>query len=122
MIGTVTSLIGNATLRSADGVVRALKVGDEVVDGDVIVTSAGSFVEIQAPNDLPIVVPADNEFLINSELFGEGVGEDEAQLFDESVTDLIAALESGGDLLDALEAPAAGGDGDAGRDGDALNN
>ena len=95
MIGTVTSLIGNATLRSADGVVRALKVGDEVVDGDVIVTSAGSFVEIQAPNDLPIVVPADNEFLINSELFGEGVGEDEAQLFDESVTDLIAALESG---------------------------
>ena len=117
MIGTVTSLIGNATLRSADGVVRALKVGDEVVDGDVIVTAAGSFVEIQAPNDLPIIVPADNEFLINSEVFGEGVGEDEAQLFDESVTDLIAALESGGDLLDALEAPAAGGDGDAGADG-----
>ena len=54
MIGTVTSLIGNATLRSADGVVRALKVGDEVVDGDVIVTSAGSFVEIQAPNDLAL--------------------------------------------------------------------
>ena len=74
MIGTVTSLIGNATLRSADGVVRALKVGDEVVDGDVIVTSVGSFVEIQAPNDLPIVVPADNEFLINSEVFGDGVG------------------------------------------------
>ena len=49
VIGTVATLTGQAFAKSPDGSTRVLSVGDELSQGDVLVTSTGSKVEIQLP-------------------------------------------------------------------------
>src|SRR4051812_41294535 len=44
--GTVTGLWGAALIRGADGTMRALKVGDIVQRGDVLLTTQNGIVEI----------------------------------------------------------------------------
>ena len=117
MIGIVTSLVGSATLVSEDGISRAIRVGDDVQQGDVVITASGASIEIQSPGDTPFVIPENTEFLLNDELFGDGVVSSEAEVTDETVAGLLEALEAGTDLLDALEAPAAGAPGGAGNEG-----
>ena len=68
MIGIVTSLVGSASVLSEDGVTRALRVGDEVQQGDVIITASGASLEIQSSGDIPFVIPENTEFLLNEEL------------------------------------------------------
>ena len=65
MTGIVTSLTGKATVLSEDGVARALREGDEVQQGDIVITASGSSVEIQSFGDTSFSVPENNEFLIN---------------------------------------------------------
>ena len=113
MVGVVTSLVGSATVLSEDGVARALQVGDEVQQGEVVITASGASVEVQSSGDIPFVIPENTEFLLNDELFGNGVVSSEAEITDETVAGLLEALEAGTDLLDALEAPAAGAPGGA---------
>ena len=110
MIGTVTALVGNATIRFSDGTSRALKVGDEVQPGDVVITATSASLEIQPADETAFVVQENTELLINEELFGLGVSTLEAELTDETVAAVLEALASGADILDSLEAPGAGGD------------
>ena len=160
MIAIVTSLAGSATVLSECGTSYNLRVGDELQLGDVVITAAGSRVEIQSGTETPFVIAENTEFLINDELFGNGVVASESEILDETVATIVEAfetnlkavqelsskdepkteepvtatraeiassdildsdiaaildaLETGGDLLDALEAPAAGAPGGAG--------
>jgi len=56
--GTVIGLWGSALVRSADGTLRALKVGDVVHKGDVILTSQDGIVQLEGSPDLPTQAPA----------------------------------------------------------------
>jgi len=48
-VGTVTNVWGTAVVRLPNGKTRVLKVGDEIKDGDVILTAQNSIVEIKRP-------------------------------------------------------------------------
>ena len=89
-------------------------MGDEVQQGEVVITASGASVEVQSSGDIPFVIPENTEFLLNDELFGNGVVSSEAEITDETVAGLLEALEAGTDLLDSLEAPAAGAPGGSG--------
>jgi hypothetical protein len=92
------------------GWVRAcLEEGDELQQGDIVITASGSSVEIQSVGDASFSIPENNEFLINDELFGVGVAGSEAEVMDATVATLLEAVEAGSDLLEGLEAPGAGG-------------
>jgi hypothetical protein len=109
MTAIVTSLIGKATVLSEDGFARALRKGDELQQGDIVITASGSSVEIQSVGDASFSIPENNEFLINDELFGVGVAGSEAEVMDATVATLLEAVEAGSDLLEGLEAPRSGG-------------
>ena len=108
MTAIVTSLTGKATVLSKDGVARALREGDELQQGDIVITASGSSVGIQSDGDASFAIPENNEFLINDELFGVGVAGSEAEVMDATVATLLEAVEAGSDLLEGLEAPGAG--------------
>ena len=80
----------------------------------MVITASGASVEVQSSGDIPFVIPENTEFLLNDELFGNGVVSSEAEITDETVAGLLEALEAGTDLLDSLEAPAAGAPGGSG--------
>ena len=60
--GRVTGLWGSAMMRGADGKMHALKMGDLVQKGDVILTSPDGIVQL-VPDDTPIAAakPADTD-------------------------------------------------------------
>ena len=115
--GIVSTLVGRAIARSPDGSERELRVGDAVRPDDVIITAEGSFLELDMPDGPSVVVSERLEFAFTEELFDQGFSETESSVDDNTVDAILAALESGGDLLEELEAPAAGAGGAAGTEG-----
>ncbi|MGB0222532.1 MAG: retention module-containing protein, partial [Luminiphilus sp.] len=115
--GIVSTLVGRAIARSPDGSERELRVGDAVRPDDVIITAEGAFLEIDMPDAPSVVVSERLEFAFTEELFDQGFSETESSVDDNTVDAILAALESGGDLLEELEAPAAGAGGAAGNQG-----
>lgn len=118
MIGTVAKLTGVAYARGEDGKLRELQIGDEVFQGEVLVTARGSVIQVDVPDAPAIVVPGEREVLLNGEVtYAERDTADESVLEQETLDDLVAALEGDGDLIDSLgenTAPAAGAVGNEG--------
>ncbi|MCH1491373.1 MAG: retention module-containing protein, partial [Luminiphilus sp.] len=115
LIGTVSKLTGNVTARAPDGSVRELSLGDDVYQGEVLVTAQGAIVEVTIPDAPAIVLPGGRELLLNGEVTvaGRDTAAD-AGLVDESLDQVVAALESGADINEILEETAAGGAGNEG--------
>ena len=114
-IGTISKVTGAVYVQAADGSRRPVKVGDDLFQGDLLVRSDGSVVEVSFADSTPLVMTGSGELLISAELIEEGrnTAADSA-LFDETLDAVVAALEGEGDLLDELEATAAGGVGNEG--------
>ncbi|MEH6519091.1 MAG: retention module-containing protein, partial [Halioglobus sp.] len=109
-IANVVAVIGTAYARNADGELRELKPGDVLLEGETVVTPDGSRVELELTNGNPFIVSDVEEMAITRDLMAEtAAGADESALEDESVDAILAALESGEDLGDVLQATAAGG-------------
>ncbi|EAQ98956.2 retention module-containing protein [Congregibacter litoralis] len=109
-IGTVDIREGKVFARSNDGSLRELKSGDAVFQGEVLVPSADAVVELLMPDMPSIALVADTEMLLSSELLNDtATTASEAALEDSTIAAVVAALEGDGDILDNLEAPAAGG-------------
>ncbi|ATJ82594.1 retention module-containing protein [Halomonas beimenensis] len=119
-IATVVSITGQAWARDADGELRELSVGDSLQEGEILVTSDNGRVVLDFGDGLePTAVPGGEEVAMTPELALDAtVSAEEASAQDEDLEALLAALEEGeGDLLEDLEATAAGAGGGGGSDG-----
>ncbi|OLP04982.1 retention module-containing protein [Rhodoferax antarcticus] len=109
--GIVVALKGNAWLVDPDGSRRLLKVGDEVQEGQRVVTENGAELELSLPNGQQVSVASARELLIDATLLGTApLDATEAALKDlnSGASDLAQALAAGGDLLTELDPTAAG--------------
>ena len=111
VIGIVSKLVGQVNARLGNQV-RELKLGDEVFQGEILVTGNGAIIEIDVPQAPPILLAGGRELLLTGDVTLSGRTEmAEASIDAVAVDELLAALEGDGDLLETLEATAAGGAG-----------
>ena len=109
IIATVTSISGRAYARNADGDRRELRPGDELREGDTLITPDGGSAQLSLADGSPLLVSDVTEIAITGDLMaGTASGPDESAVEDETVQQVLTALESGDDIGDVLEAPAAG--------------
>ncbi|OUS67673.1 hypothetical protein B5G52_21560, partial [Pseudoalteromonas sp. A601] len=128
----VIDVQGTVQVALDDGSFRTLTLGDTVTVGEIVVTAANSSLIIDVKG-LSLAIPANQRVKITPDLMAQAARDDsETTLFDESiddaiaslnspeaqdptdtqnpdVTDFLQALEGDGDILDALDATAAGG-------------
>jgi hypothetical protein len=110
-IATVLSISGQAWARDASGNLRELRVGDTLQEGEIMVTSNGGDVQLDFGDNLnPTQIEGGEQVLITQELStGQPVEASEFAALDEDLEALLAALEDDTvDLLDVLDATAAG--------------
>ncbi|MBH0068537.1 Ig-like domain-containing protein, partial [Pseudoalteromonas sp. NZS100] len=136
----VIDIQGSAGVVLDDGSIRALNVGDTITVGDLVVTAIKSSLQIDVQGET-LSIPANQKVKITPDLLTkEARDSSETTVFDESldeaiasldlgaeqdpstaansdITDFLDALEGDGDILDNLEATAAGGGNAAGADG-----
>ncbi len=109
--GTVVFVQGEAFLRDAAGKLTAIKPGDPVGEGQVIVTGPDSVVELQLATGAKVSVGADRELLLNDDFFATTVPERTENVISSQGAEadkIIQALNSGKDPFEGIEDPAAG--------------
>ena len=117
-IAEVLAVRGEAFARDADGNMRALKEGDTLNAGEVVVTQGGASVELDFGNGETMMVSENQSVVMNSELASAMVPElADGEVMDPTLASVLAALEGDGDLLDELDATAAGAGGGEGGEG-----
>ncbi|MDR5866004.1 retention module-containing protein, partial [Halomonas koreensis] len=110
-IATVVSITGQAWARDEAGNLRELSVGDALQEGETLVTSDNGRVALDFGDGLePTVIEGGQEVAMTSDLAAdEPVASEEASAQDDDIEALLAAIEEGeGDLLEDLDATAAG--------------
>ena len=63
-IGYVVDLIGGAQVRSVDGVIRVLSIGDQINDGDILSTGFGAQIVLEFYNGQRFQVGENTEMLL----------------------------------------------------------
>ncbi|AFU43992.1 structural toxin [Acidovorax sp. KKS102] len=110
--GTITALIGEAFIRLPSGQLRALKVGDVIQEGQRVVTTDGSILEMRTPTgDISVAGPRD--VIADAEMLGSAPVPErsEAAVSAEgsaAIDRVIQSLERGEDPLQGLESTAVG--------------
>ena len=104
-IGFVVDLIGDAQVRSVDGVIRVLSIGDKINDGDILTTGLGAKIVLEFYNGQRFQAGVNTEMLLDESVFAS------LNSYPDDRVDQLAELQSliveGIDLSD-LEATAAG--------------
>ncbi|WP_166644591.1 retention module-containing protein, partial [Halomonas ventosae] len=119
-IATIISISGQAWARDEAGNLRELRVGDTLQEGETLVTSDNGRVELDFADSLdPTVIDGGQEVVMTSDLDAEQpVAAEEASAQDEDLEALLTAIDEGeGDLLEDLDATAAGAGGAGGEGG-----
>lgn len=119
-IATVISISGQAWARDADGNLRELRVGDTLHEGETLVTADNAIVQLDFGDGLgPTLIEGGQQVAMTPELDSSQPAEpSEFSALDEDLEALLAAIDEGeGDLLDALDATAAGAGPGGGADG-----
>ncbi|MCF6144605.1 hypothetical protein PMAG_a1446 [Pseudoalteromonas mariniglutinosa NCIMB 1770] len=138
----IIDIQGSVGIVLEDGSIKALSLGDTITVGDIVITAANSSLLIDVKG-ISLAIPANQRVQITPDLVADAARDSsETTIFDDSIDDAIAslnqpdptstteassltdnvsdflnALESGGDILDNLEATAAGGNAAAGSGG-----
>ncbi|MDN3521042.1 retention module-containing protein [Halomonas ramblicola] len=110
-IATVIAITGQAWARDAQGNLHELRVGDTLAEGEVLVTADNARVELDFGDGLdPTLIQGGQEVAMTPELSAdEAVTQEEASALDEDLEALLTAIDEGeGDLLEELDATAAG--------------
>jgi VCBS repeat-containing protein len=115
MIGTVTSVVGEAKATAPDGTVRILKVGDPVFSNETLTTSAGGAINIALENGKTLECGGDTDLVLNESILAVGAAPAAPGT---DVAALQAAIAAGADPTKIAEATAAGGAPAAGGVGD----
>ncbi|WP_227817856.1 retention module-containing protein, partial [Nitrogeniibacter aestuarii] len=120
-IATVVAVTGEAYARNPEGELRALKPGDVLREGDVVITRNGGQVEL-ATTDGQLLDIQPNETVAMTVELSETTrpAPEEAVLGDATIDQVIQALEGDGDIDALLEAPAAGLGGAGGGEGNSF--
>ena len=120
VIGTVALVEGQAFARGTDGVQRQLKVGDPVLEGEIIVTSEGGRVELTFDSGHTFLLREKETVNLDTLVTGNELpdAKDAALLgrVGEAV-DIARAIANGSSLDQLLEETAAGFTGGTGEDG-----
>ncbi len=121
-IAKVFSLTGNAYAVGADGLLRPLKVGDEIRKGEFIRTTEGAQVELQMTDGQTLAIEPNHNVRIDESLVENESrpNSQESSIEAASIDAVIQALDRGDDLNQTLEAAAAGLGGGAESGGDAT--
>ncbi|MGR4068003.1 retention module-containing protein [Billgrantia sp. C5P2] len=110
-IAIVLSISGQAWARDASGNLRELRVGDALQEGETVVTSNGGDVQLDFGDNLdPTLIEGGEQVVMTQELGADqSVDASEFAALDEDLEALLAALDDESiDLLDVLDATAAG--------------
>ncbi|QHC50324.1 retention module-containing protein [Billgrantia tianxiuensis] len=110
-IATVISITGQAWARDAEGNLRELRVGDTLLEGETLITSDTGSAQLDFGDGLnPTLVEGDEQVVMTSEIDGdEPTDASEFAALDQDIEALLAALDDDSiDLLDILDATAAG--------------
>ncbi|MFY0665566.1 MAG: retention module-containing protein, partial [Natronospirillum sp.] len=108
-LATVVSVTGTAWVRNPDGSLNVLEAGAELQPGQIIIAAEGILVELDYGDGESVFFRGEQSLFITAETDKDAfLTAQEAALFDDSVQSVLQALEDGGDLLDVLEATAAG--------------
>ncbi|NIC04219.1 retention module-containing protein [Billgrantia bachuensis] len=110
-IATVLSISGQAWARDASGNLRELRVGDALQEGETVITSNGGDVQLDFGDNLaPTLIEGGEQVVMTQELgVDQPVETSDFAVLDEDVEALLAALDDESiDLLDVLDATAAG--------------
>ncbi|HEX5613476.1 MAG TPA: retention module-containing protein, partial [Burkholderiales bacterium] len=124
VIGTVTSVVGEAKATAADGSVRVLQVGDLVHSDEVITTSAGGAINIALENGRSLDCSGDTSLALHESILGVATAVTAPAASPapgtpgSDVAALQAAIQSGQDPSQVAPATAAGGAPAAGGAGD----
>ncbi|WP_193495888.1 retention module-containing protein, partial [Nitrincola alkalisediminis] len=110
-VAIVTSLTGDVWARSIDGSLRLLQVGDVLLPGETLVTATGSEAVLDFGGEQVSVGSEQSLLMSASQRSTAPDVSDESVVVDPTLDAILAALDGEGDLLDELEAPAAGTDG-----------
>ncbi|HMW51590.1 MAG TPA: retention module-containing protein, partial [Rhodocyclaceae bacterium] len=106
-IATVLHVTGKAFARDTAGHLRAIRPGDSVREGEVVVTRDGATVELTLANGEHLAVKPDQSVKLDPELLGSGhVDVSENAVAADSIKDVLRLLSEGKDL--DLDAPGAG--------------
>ncbi|WP_290610350.1 retention module-containing protein, partial [Arsukibacterium sp. UBA3155] len=110
---------GIVEVKSADGEVRMLQQGDILMPGDTIITSEGSSVVLAYLNETTVI--AENQTIVISDSWLQtDVAAEDSVVDLNSAESILAVLDEEGDLLEQLEATAAGGGGTAENSGNSF--
>jgi len=116
---TVTAIFGRAWARHPDGSLSELRAGSPVASDSEIITASGASVTLTVADAAPITIGEDRSVALTEALTTPAVSADAALVpLDQTDAErLLAALESGDDPFDILEATAAIAGGPGGDDG-----
>ncbi|SFR56979.1 retention module-containing protein, partial [Thiomicrospira sp. ALE5] len=104
----VNSITGQAEIRNANGEIQAIQAGDNLALGDVLVINQDSIVFLDVDGTiLPFYGELEVDVVANMQPT-QAFDIDDVALNDPAVAEMLAILDGDGDLLDELEAPAAG--------------
>src|SRR5690606_7406219 len=113
-VATVAYLQGQAWAKAPDGSLRPLAPGAVVYDNEIVITAEGARLELDIGGVEALIINGGQEVAMSRDMnLQSATTPDEALLDDASVQQVLAALEQDGDLLDALEETAAGGNSSA---------
>ncbi|TDN98451.1 retention module-containing protein, partial [Halomonas ventosae] len=110
-IAIIIFIRGQAWARDEDGNLRELRVGDTLQEGETLITSTNGQVQLDFYDNLaPTVIEGGQEVVMTLDLAAEPpVTAEDASVQDADLEALLTALDEGeGDLLEELDATAAG--------------
>ncbi|WP_415911976.1 retention module-containing protein [Neptuniibacter sp. QD37_11] len=116
VIGTVSLLIGNVVAVKADGTERLLSLGEEVYADEMIRVAPDASIEIAMDAGEPVRLDGGQNWLANAETYTESNNFDLSEATAD-VESIQAAILAGADPTAVSEATAAGGDTQAGGEG-----
>jgi len=85
-IGYIVELTGFAQIRTAEGIIRVLNIGDTVSDRDVLITGQGTNVVIAFYSGQKLQVAENAEVLLDETVYA-----DETSYADEQVDQIVAS-------------------------------
>ena len=68
-IGYVVELVGDAQVRSVEGITRVLSIGDQVHEGDLLITGVGTQIELQFYDGARLQVGESSQVLLDETVF-----------------------------------------------------
>jgi len=114
--GTVIAVIGQAFVVHENGVRKPIIVGDLIVAGDTIITDKGVMVELQLDNNKIIEISSEQTVKLTVDVLDTGLLHATDNSIDAStIQTIIKAIQSGGDITDAIKETASGLDADVAR-------